>query len=290
MDQILRAADKNEMARVFVADTRELVEEARKAHDTWPVITAALGRTLTAGAIMGCMLKGDNDEQTIRVLGDGPAGGIIVTSDSKGNVKGYAGEPHVDLPPKKNGKLDVGGAVGMGTISVIKDLGLKEPYIGETNIVSGEIAEDLAYYFNASEQVNSVVALGVLVNTDFSVKQAGGYILQLMPDASEEFIDILEKNVTAMDTMTNLLDRGETPESILAMIFNGIEYSILDREETRFRCSCSREKVEKAFISMGRKQLKEMADEGKTIETRCQFCNKKYDFTPEDLRELIKEL
>ncbi|MBQ9827131.1 MAG: Hsp33 family molecular chaperone HslO [Lachnospiraceae bacterium] len=278
------------MARVFVADTKELVEEARKAHDTWPVVTAALGRTLTAGAIMGCMLKGDKDEQTIRVLGDGPVGGIIVTSDSKGNVKGYAGEPHVDLPPKAGGKLDVGRAVGQGTISVIKDLGLKEPYIGETNIVSGEIAEDLAYYFNASEQVNSVVALGVLVNTDLTVRQAGGYILQLMPDADDEFITRLEENITAMETMTVLLDRGETPETILAMIFKGIDYNILEVEETRFRCSCSREKVEKALISMGKEQLKEAADAGETIETKCQFCNKKYEFTPEDLRDLLKQI
>ncbi len=287
MDHILRATDNNELARVFVADTKELTEYARKAHDTWPVATAALGRTLTAGAIMGAMLKGDKDELTIRILGDGPLSGIIVTADSKGHVKGYVGEPHTDLPPNENGKLDVGRAVGRGTLSVVKDLGLKEPYIGETDIVSGEIGEDLAYYFNLSEQVNSVVALGVLVDKDLSVKQAGGYILQLMPGADEEFIDKLEANIGSMESITALLDQGRSTEDILHMIFKDIDYRILDNMETGFKCSCSREKVERALISTGRQQMEEMISEGNVIETRCQFCNKEYDFAPEDLKKLL---
>ena len=263
------------------------MEYARAAHNTSPVATAALGRLLTAGAMMGVMMKGENDLLTLKVEGDGPIGGLTVTADSKGDVKGYAFNPGVMLPPNAKGKLDVGGALGVGVLSVIRDVGLKEPYVGQTILVTGEIAEDLTYYYATSEQTPSSVALGVLMNTDNTVRQAGGFILQLMPGASDEIISKLERTLGEITSITSLLDAGNSPEMILEHILGEFGLEILDRMPTRFYCNCTKERVEKAIISIGRKEIQEMIDEGKGIEVNCHFCNKNYGFTVDELRELL---
>ena len=274
--------------RAFAATTKNLVESARVHHNTSPVATAALGRTLTAGAIMGSMMKNDTDMLTLQIRGDGPIEGITVTADSHANVKGYVGNPDVMLPPK-NGKLDVGGAVGIGLLQVIKDMGLKEPYVGQVALQTSEIAEDLTYYFATSEQVPSAVGLGVLMNKDNTVRQAGGFIVQLMPFAEEEVIAKLEENVSKIDSVTNLLEQGHTPESLLEKVLEGFDIEINDTLPTQFHCNCCRERVEKALISIGRKELNEMIQEGKDIEMNCHFCNKNYNFTVEDLKRIIRE-
>ena len=274
--------------RAFAATTKNLVEAARVHHNTSPVATAALGRTLTAGAIMGSMMKNDTDMLTLQIRGDGPIEGITVTADSHANVKGYVGNPDVMLPPK-NGKLDVGGAVGIGLLQVIKDMGLKEPYVGQVALQTSEIAEDLTYYFATSEQVPSAVGLGVLMNKDNTVRQAGGFIVQLMPFAEEEVIAKLEENVSKIDSVTNLLEQGHTPESLLEKVLEGFDIEVNDTLPTQFHCNCCRERVEKALISIGRKELNEMIQEGKDIEMNCHFCNKNYNFTVEDLKRIIRE-
>ena len=274
--------------RAFAATTKNLVESARVHHNTSPVATAALGRTLTAGAIMGSMMKNDTDMLTLQIRGDGPIEGITVTADSHANVKGYVGNPDVMLPPK-NGKLDVGGAVGIGLLQVIKDMGLKEPYVGQTILVSSEIAEDLTYYFATSEQVPSAVGLGVLMNKDNTVRQAGGFIVQLMPFAEESTIAKLEENVQKITSVTNLLEEGHTPESLLEKVLEGFDMEINEKVPTEFYCNCSRERVEKALISIGRKELNEMIQEGKSIEMNCHFCNKNYEFTVEELKEILRK-
>ena len=274
--------------RAFAATTKNLVESARVHHNTSPVATAALGRTLTAGAIMGSMMKNDTDMLTLQIRGDGPIEGITVTADSHANVKGYVGNPDVMLPPK-NGKLDVGGAVGIGLLQVIKDMGLKEPYVGQVALQTSEIAEDLTYYFATSEQVPSAVGLGVLMNKDNTVRQAGGFIVQLMPFAEEEVIAKLEENVSKIDSVTSLLEQGHTPESLLEKVLEGFDIEINDTLPTQFHCNCCRERVEKALISIGRKELNEMVQEGKDIEMNCHFCNKNYNFTVEDLKRIIRE-
>ena len=288
-DYIIRATAAEGQIRAFAATTRELTEYARQAHNTSPVATAALGRLLTAGAMMGVMMKGANDLLTIKIEGDGPIGGLTVTADSKGDVKGYAYHPEVMLPPNEKGKLDVGGALGIGVLSVIKDIGLKEPYVGQTILVTSEIAEDLTYYFATSEQTPSSVALGVLMNKDNTVRQAGGFILQLLPGASEEVISTLETRLKEITSITSLLDAGNTPEMILEHILGDFGLEILDKMPAQFACNCSRERIEKALISIGKKELQEMIDEGKTIEMNCHFCNKNYNFTVEDLKRIIRE-
>lgn len=287
-DYIIRATAAEGQIRAFAATTRGVVEKARAAHNTSPVATAALGRLLTAGGMMGIMMKGKDDILTLRIEGDGPIEGLTVTADSAGNVKGYAFNPAVMLPPNAKGKLDVGGALGVGVLSVIRDIGLKEPYVGQTILVSGEIAEDLTYYYATSEQIPTSVALGVLMNKDNTVRQAGGFIIQLLPGASDEIIDKLEKKLGDMDSITSLLDAGRTPEMILDSVIGEFGLEILDTMPTEFYCNCDKARVEKALISIGRKELQEMIDEGKTIEVNCHFCNQNYAFTVEELNGLLK--
>lgn len=286
-DYIVRATAADGQVRAFAATARELVEEARVRHNTSPVATAALGRLLTGGAMMGSMMKNDSDMLTVKVRGNGPLGGITVTADSKANVKGYVENPDVMLPPK-NGKLDVGGAVGIGILQVIKDMGLKEPYVGDTMLVTSEIAEDLTYYFASSEQVPSSVGLGVLMEKDNTVKCAGGFIIQMMPFASEETISKIENNLKQVTSVTELLDRGYKPEQILEELLGDTGLEITDTVPTKFFCNCSKERVEKAVASIGRKDIQEMIDEGKDIEVKCHFCNSAYNYTVEDLKRIIK--
>ena len=285
-DYIVRATAGDHQVRAFAATTRELVEHARHAHNTSPVATAALGRLLTAGAMMGVMMKGDDDLLNLKVQGIGPIEGLTVTADSKGNVKGYAFNPGVMLPPNEKGKLDVGGAVGEGVLSVIKDIGLKEPYVGQTILVGGEIAEDLTYYYATSEQTPSSVALGVLMNKDNTVRQAGGFIIQLLPGASDEMIDKLEKKLGEITSITSLLDEGNTPEMILDHILGEFGLEIMDKVPAEFTCNCTKERVEKALISIGKKELNEMIDEGESIEVNCHFCNRHYNFSVEELTDI----
>lgn len=287
-DYIIRATAAEGQIRAFAATTRDLVEYARSAHNTSPVATAALGRLLTAGAMMGIMMKGEKDLLTLKIEGDGPIGGLTVTADSRGNVKGYAFHPEVMLPPNAKGKLDVGGALGIGVLSVIKDIGLKDPYVGQTILVTSEIAEDLTYYFATSEQTPSSVALGVLMERDNTVKQAGGFILQMMPGASEEVISALEKRLGEITSITALLDAGNTPEMILEHILGDFGLEILDKLPTAFSCNCSEERIEKALISVGKQELQSMIEDGKTIEVNCHFCNKHYPVMVERLKELLE--
>ena len=287
-DYIVRATAANAQIRAFAATTKEMAETARQIHNSSPVITAALGRLMTAGAMMGSMLKGDSDILTLQIRGDGPVGGLTVTADSHANVKGYAVEPQVILPANALGKLDVGGAVGKGVLRVIKDMGLKEPYVGQTALQTGEIAEDLTYYFAASEQVPSTVGLGVLMNKNNTVKQAGGFIVQLMPFAEDEVIEKLEENLKGMSSVTEMLEAGDRPEDILERLLKGMEPEILDTIPTAYRCDCHKERVARAIISIGRKDIQEMIDDGKEIEVNCQFCGKKYCFSVDELREMLK--
>lgn len=288
-DYIVRATAADAQIRAFACTTRELVEKAREAHDTSPVVTAALGRLLSAGAMMGSMLKGDKDILTIQIKGDGPVNGITVTADSKGNVKGYANVTDVIIPAKSNGKLDVSGAIGNGYLSVIKDMGLKEPYVGQVSLQTGEIAEDLTYYFASSEQVPSSVGLGVLMEKNNTVKQAGGFIIQLMPFADEEIIERLEQNLKNINSVTSILDEGNSPEQMLDIVLEGLKPEITDTMPAAFLCNCSRERVEKALISIGRAELKSMIEDGKEIEMNCHFCNTNYVFSVEELKDIYKK-
>ena len=288
-DYIIRAIAANDQIRAFAAVTTETVEEARKDHQTIPVATAALGRLLTAGAMMGTMMKGDNEILTLQIKAGGPLEGITVTADSKGRVKGYVGNPNVCIPANSKGKLDVAGAVGVGFMNVIKDMGLKEPYVGQVALQTSEIAEDLTYYFATSEQVPSAVGLGVLMNKDNTVRQAGGFIVQLMPFAEESTIAKLEENVQKITSVTSLLEEGHTPESLLEKVLDGFDMEINEKIPTEFYCNCSRERVEKALISIGRKELNEMIQEGKPIEMNCHFCNHNYEFTVEELKEILRK-
>lgn len=287
-DYIIRATAANDQIRAFAAVTTEMVETAREHHNTSPVATAALGRLLTAGAMMGSMMKGEKDVLTLQIKAGGPLQGITVTADSQGNVKGYVGNPDVCIPANSKGKLDVAGAVGPGFLTVIKDMGLKEPYSGQVMLQTCEIAEDLTYYFATSEQVPSAVGLGVLMNKNNTVRQAGGFIVQLMPFAEEEVISRLEQNVQKINSVTNLLEEGHTPESLLEKVLEGFDVQINEKMDTRFCCNCSKERVAKAFISIGRKELNEMIQEGKPIEMNCHFCNTNYNFTVEELKEILR--
>lgn len=286
MDYIVRATAANAQIRAFACTTKGVVEKARQTHNTSPVVTAALGRLLSGGAMMGSMLKGDRDLITLQVKGDGPVKGITVTADAKCNVKGYPNVADVILPANAVGKLDVAGAVGRGYLSVIKDMGLKEPYVGQTELQTGEIAEDLTYYFAASEQVPSSVGLGVLMEKDNTVRQAGGFIIQLMPFAEDEVIEKLERNLEKVSSVTGLLDAGSTPEQMLQILLEGLEPEFTDTIPTSFSCSCDKKRVEKALISIGRGELKSMIEEGKEIEVNCHFCNTNYIFSVEELKEL----
>lgn len=287
-DYIIRATAANDQIRAFAAVTTEMVETAREHHNTSPVATAALGRLLTAGAMMGSMMKGEKDVLTLQIKAGGPLQGITVTADSQGNVKGYVGNPDVCIPANSKGKLDVAGAVGPGFLTVIKDMVLKEPYSGQVMLQTCEIAEDLTYYFATSEQVPSAVGLGVLMNKNNTVRQAGGFIVQLMPFAEEEVISRLEQNVQKINSVTNLLEEGHTPESLLEKVLEGFDMQINEKMDTRFHCNCSKERVAKALISIGRKELNEMIQEGKPIEMNCHFCNTNYNFTVEELKEILR--
>lgn len=305
-DYMVRGTAANAQLRIFAATTRNTVETARAAHDTSPVMTAALGRLLTAGAMMGSMMKGEEDILTLQIRGEGPGKGLTVTADSKGNVKGYALVPQVILPANEKGKLDVGGAlmgrefygstgetkqaapVG-GMLSVIKDLGMKEPYVGQTALQTGEIAEDLTYYFAVSEQTPSSVGLGVLMEKNNTVKQAGGFIVQLMPYAEDAVIEKLEQNLQRIKSVTTMLEEGLTPEGILETVLEGLDIEWTDTLPVQFYCNCSKERVEKALVSIGKKELTDIIADGKPIEVKCHFCNRAYEFTVEDMKELLKQ-
>jgi len=288
-DYIVRATAADSQIRAFAATTREMVEFARGAHNTSPVATAALGRLLTAGAMMGTMMKGEKDVLTLQIKGSGPLGGITVTADSLGRAKGYVNNPNVLLPANEKGKLDVAGAVGPGMLSVIKDMGLKEPYVGQTVLQTSEIAEDLTYYFATSEQVPSSVGLGVLMSHENTVKQAGGFIIQLMPFTDDKVIDALEKKLAEITSVTSMLDAGMTPEQILDHILGEFGLEINDTVPTQFYCNCGKERVEKALVSIGRKELKDLIEEGRQVTLNCHFCNTDYTFSVDDLKRILKQ-
>lgn len=289
-DYVIRATGGEGQVRAFVATTKNLVEEARSVHNTTKVATAALGRTLTATSIMGLMMKNDGDKVTVIIKGGGPIGTILATADSKGMVKGYVTNPDVVVEDYSNGKLNVAAAVGtQGVVKVIKDLGLREPYNGAYPLVSGEIAEDFTYYFALSEQTPSVVSLGVLTKEE-EVEFAGGFIVQLMPDATEETVSRLEENVKKLDSITNMLKSNMTPEQILEIVLDGLNPRILEKHDIGFECECSKERVQKALIAMGKRELAQIIEEDKEVEVGCQFCNSKYKYTEDELMELLKTL
>ena len=286
-DYMIRATAADGQIRAFAANTKDVVETARKDHNTSPVATAALGRLLTGGAMMGTMLKGEKDLLTLQLQCSGPARGLTVTADANGHVKGFVNNPIVELPPNKDGHLNVGGALDLGILSVIKDMGLKEPYVGQCQLQTGEIAEDLTYYFATSEQIPSAVGLGVLMNKNNTVRQAGGFIIQLMPDASEETISALEKRLAKVSSVTAMLDIGKTPEDILQELLGDMELAVLDRMAVSFKCGCSKERFARGIASIKKSDIQEMIDAGENIETCCQFCNSKYVFTPDELKEMM---
>ena len=286
-DYIVKATAADNQIRAYAATTRELVERARQIHNTSPVATAALGRLLTAGSIMGSMQKGENDLLTLQIQCSGPIQGLTVTADSSARVKGYVVNPNVMLPPSDKGKLDVGKALDLGVMSVIKDMGLKEPYVGQTHLVSGEIAEDLTYYFATSEQVPSSVALGVLMNKENTVRQAGGFIIQLMPYTDEALIDKLEKTLKEMKPITQLLDANMTPEMILEEVLGEFGLQINETVPTEYYCNCSKDRVHKAISSISKKDIQEMIDDNKPIEVNCHFCDKKYIFEVDELKKML---
>ena len=288
-DYIIRATAAEGEIRAFALTAADTVEEARRAHNTSPVATAALGRLMMAAVMMGVDMKGDKDLITLKINCDGPIGGLLATADSKGHVKGYVNNPEVLLPANELGKLDVGGALSGGVLNVIKDIGLKEPYVGQTMLTTGEIAEDLTYYFAASEQVPSAVALGVLMNRENTVRRAGGFIIQLLPGASDEIAQKLEDRLKHISSITSMLDEGMSPEDILRLVLEGFGPEINSRTDCSFLCNCSKERVEKALISIGKKDIGEMIADGKPIEVSCHFCNKKYSFDTAELKVLLEK-
>ena len=287
-DYIVRATAGNAQIRAFAATTKELVETARQHHNTSPVATAALGRLLTGGAMMGSMMKNPTDVLTIQIKCSGPIGGLTVTGDASGKMKGYVDNPDAILPPK-NGKLDVGGALGQGVMTVIKDMGLKEPYSGQTILQTGEIAEDLTYYFATSEQVPSSIGLGVLMEKDNTVRCAGGFIVQVMPFIEESVLCKLEENISNIQSVTSMLDAGYTPEMILEKVLEGLDVEFTDSVPTEFYCNCSKERIEKAIISVGKKDIQDMIEDGESIEVKCHFCDTAYEFTVDELKGLLKK-
>ena len=289
MDYIVRAVAADKQIRAFAITSREMVETARQHHNTSPVATAALGRLLTGGAMMGVMMKGEKDMLTLMMKGDGPINGVTVTADSKGNVKGYVGNPNVLIPANYAGKLDAGAAIGYGTLTVIKDMGLKEPYVSQVPLGTSEVAEDLTYYFASSEQVPSAVGLGVLMSKDNTVKQAGGFIVQLMPFADEEVINKLEERVNNISSVTEMLEKGMTPEDILKEVMGDMDVEFTDKIETGFVCNCGKEKIAKALASISKKDMDEIINDGKEIEVKCDFCNTTYKFSVEELQTLRKQ-
>lgn len=287
-DYIIRGTAANDQVRFFAATTKEMVETARSIHNTSPVATAALGRLLTAGAMMGSMSKQEKDLTTIQIKCSGPIGGLIVTADGAARVKGYVTNPEVLLPVNDKGKLDVAKALDLGVLSVIKDIGLKEPYVGQTQLVSGEIAEDLTYYFATSEQIPSSVALGVLMEKSNTVKQAGGFIIQMMPFAEDALITALENRLKDFSSITALLDQGMTPNDIIQKLFQGYDVHIMDTIPTGYHCDCSKERVYQAVMSIGRQDIESIIQDNQPIEVNCHFCGKHYIFDIEDLKSMLK--
>ena len=286
-DYLIRATAADAQIRAFAITSRDMVETARSRHDLSPVVTAAIGRLMTGAVMMGSMLKGEKDMLTIQVNGGGPVGGLTVTADSQGNVKGYANVPQAMMPPNAAGKLDVGGVIGNGYLTVIKDMGLKEPYSSQVALQSGEIGDDLTYYFAASEQIPSCVALGILMEKNNTVKQAGGFIIQLMPFAQEEVINKLEEKIAGVASVTSMLDEGHTPEQILELVLGDMGLEITEKTPVQFKCNCTKERVEKVLLSLDKKALEEMIAEGEEVELHCHFCNRDYRFTVEELKELV---
>lgn len=290
-DKLVRATASNGDIRIIAAITTELVNEGVKLHNCAPTAAAALGRMLTAGSLMGATLKSEQDALTLQMSGGGEAKGVVVTSHADASVKGYIGNPSVDLPANSKGKLDVGGAIGKnGNLVIIRDMGLKEPYVGQVPIYTGEIGDDLAYYFTVSEQTPSAVGLGVLVDTDLSIKAAGGFIIQMMPGANELAADLVTYRLQETPSVTEMITKGMTIEEILNYIFEDMDLKIHDSMIPSYKCDCSREKVERAFISIGQKDLEELYNEGKEEELKCHFCNKAYKFTHEQIGEIIKSV
>lgn len=287
-DYIIKGMAKNNQIRFFAGYTRDLVERARAIHNTSPVCTAALGRLLTAGALMGSMCKNDTDVLTLQIQCDGPAGGLTVTADSHARVKGIINHPQVLLPANEKGKLDVSGALGKGILNVIKDIGMKEPYVGQIELISGEIAEDLTYYFAASEQIPTSVGLGVLMEKTNTVKHAGGFIIQLMPFAEDDTISALEKNISSIDSLTNLFEQGLTIEDVMKNIFQGMDIEITEKAPASYYCNCSHDRVKRALISIGKKELEDMIAEGKPVTLNCHFCNTDYTFEIEELKQILE--
>lgn len=288
MGKLVRYITTDGSAYVIAADTTDAVAEAERIHKTSAVNSAALGRLMTAASIMGSMLKGDTDSVTLRINGSGPAGSIIAVSDSSGNMRGYVQNPVVEIPLNSAGKLDVKGAVGTnGTLYVMKDMGLSEPYIGQSEIVSGEIAEDITNYYATSEQTPTVCALGVLVNTDLTIAAAGGFLIQLLPGCPDNVIDTIENSVKGIDPVTVMLQNKMTVDDLAKRAMQGLEIEKLDESTVRYKCDCSRKKVEAALISTGKESLEQMADSGQNTTVECHFCDKIYTFTPDDIRKLI---
>ena len=286
---MIRATAADGMIRAFAATTRDVVEEARTRHNLSPIASAALGRLMTATLMMAWDMKSESDLLTIQIQCDGPIKGLLATADNSGRVKGYVNHPDVMLPPNDKGKLDVGGALDLGVLSVIRDTGLKEPYVGQTILISGEIAEDIAYYYATSEQVPSSVALGVLMNKDNTVRQAGGFIIQLMPGAGDELAEKLEKKIQGLKSMTTMLDEGNSPEEILKLILDDFGLEINDKTPVHFYCNCDKERVEKVLISVGKKNLEEMINDGKPVELVCHFCGRKYEFTVDEMKAMLEK-
>lgn len=287
-DFIIRGITKDGYIKAAAVQSTGLVETMRQIHKTLPLATAALGRTLTAASMMGDELKETDGSVTLQVRGGGPLGAITAVSDSEGNVRGYLQNPAIELPLKENGKLDVGGGVGQeGILTVIKDIGAKEPFSGKVQLLSGEIAEDIAYYYYASEQIPTVCALGVLVDTDQSVKQAGGYMIQLMPGAPEGLISILEYRIAETLSITQMMEQGMTAEDVLKYMLEGTGFEVLYKHEIEYKCKCSREKVEQALISIGREELKRLYEEEDSIDVTCQFCDKKYKFDKTEIGKML---
>ncbi len=289
-DYLIRATAADAQVRAFAVTTRDTVETARNAHHTTPVATAALGRLMSGALMMGDMLKNKEDLLTIRVDGDRPLGGILVTADREGNVKGYVKNTAVIIPNRPDNHLDVGGAVGKGSLTVIRDMGLKEPYTGQIPLYSGEIADDLTYYFAESEQIPSSVALGVLVAREGHVAQAGGFLIQLMPMAEEAVIDRLEERLKTIPPVTEMLSDGMLPEDMLRTVLEGMDVVFNERTDVRFYCNCSRERVERALMLLGKKELESMASDGEETELKCHFCSKAYHFSARELRDLAGTL
>lgn len=288
-DQVIKGISANKQVRIVAADTRQCVKQAVILHQASPVAAAALGRSLTAGILMGAMLKQQGQRLSLLIKGNGPLGSIAVTADTEGGVKGYVTQPAVDLPFKA-GKLDVAGAVGQGHLTVTYDLGLKEPYAGTIDLISGEIAEDLTHYYAVSEQTPSVVALGVLVNRQELIRQSGGFIVQLLPGADEATIEQLEKNMAGLDSVTALMEDGQSINDIMQWVMAGLDLQIIERKDCAYYCDCSKQRFEKGLVSLGRKELTELVVEGQPIETTCHFCNTVYSFEIEEIIDLLKQM